>query len=101
MHLVQLLLPAAVAGARITDIHFASVRRELTEKFGGVTAYMRAPAIGLWKDEQGGVEGDEMIMVEVVVDDLDRDWWDHYRKLLEQRFRQQSILVRAWPMEPL
>jgi hypothetical protein len=62
---------------------------------------MRAPAIGLWKDEQGEVDRDEMIMVEVVVDDLDRDWWHSYRRSLEQRFRQQSILVRAWPMEPL
>ena len=102
MHLVQLLLPLFTAdGTRVVDAAFAGVRRELTERFGGVTAYMRAPAVGLWTDESGQVARDEVVMVEVVVDALDRDWWTSYRESLERRFGQQEIHLRAMRIEAL
>ena len=96
MHLVQLLLP-------LRDNHgnpfpreaFTRVRAELTAHYGGVTAYLRAPASGIWRDEQGTVAQDEVVMVEVVVADLDRPWWSAYRRDLETRFRQSEVLVRA------
>ncbi len=49
-HLVQILLPTHRRnGAPVAPEEFARVRVELTERFGGVTAYSRSPATGLWK----------------------------------------------------
>ena len=101
MHLVQFLLPVRTGGTRIPESRFAVVRRELTDRFGGVTAYMRAPASGLWKNDGGKVDADEVVMVETIVSELDREWWRTYRRTLEAAFEQQEILVRALPIEML
>ena len=54
MHLVQLLLPLYDnEGRGFGETPFAAVREELTRRFGGVTAYMRSPATGLWKKSPG------------------------------------------------
>ena len=99
-YLVQLLLPVPSRGVG-DDRRYATVRGELTGKFGGVTAYLRAPATGLWRDEDGAVDRDEVIMIEVVVDRLDREWWGAYRERLEARFAQKEIHLRAMPIERL
>ena len=102
VHLVQILLPVFDnTGARLDGALFGDVRRELTDAFGGVTAYVRSPAKGLWKRDDGNVERDDVVMVEVAVDALDRAWWRNYRTRLEQRFRQDTILVRAFAIETL
>jgi hypothetical protein len=102
MHLIQLLLPALDNDGRaIGGRTFEIVRHELTERFGGVTAYMRSPATGQWKDEDGQIDRDQMIMVEVVVEAVDRAWWADYRRVLEQRFAQEVIHVRALGIETL
>jgi hypothetical protein len=45
MHLVQLLLPLCDnSGNAFAETVYTSIRRELTERFGGVTAFTRAPA---------------------------------------------------------
>ena len=96
MHLIQLLLPITDNDGHPTDpAPIALVRQELTERFGGVTAYTRAPAAGFWKSPGGGVDRDEMIMVEVVVESFDRSWWTAYRRTLEERFSQDAIHARA------
>jgi hypothetical protein len=59
MHLVQILLP--LAGDRPV---FDEVMHELTERFGGVTAYTRAPAAGLWKNPSASTERDDIIVGE-------------------------------------
>ena len=101
MHLVQLLLPLyAQDGARLPRDLFGSVRTELVDRFGGLTAYSRAPARGLWADEQE-VEHDDIVVYEVMVEDLDRAWWARYREGLTARFRQQELVVRAQAMERL
>jgi hypothetical protein len=95
-YLVQMLLPIYDnTGAAVAGDLFVRTRQELTEQFGGMTAYMRAPARGLWKDENGAVARDEIVIFEVMVEELDRDWWDAYRQRLEGRFRQQEIVVRS------
>jgi hypothetical protein len=100
--LVQLLLPVYDNdGAAIAENEFTTVRRELTERFGGVTAYVRSPAAGLWKRDDGKVDRDDVVMVEVVADSLDRAWWGQYRERLEQRFRQETILLRSIVVESL
>ena len=102
MHLVQLLLPLRDnAGVAFPRRDFETVRTELTRRYGGVTAYLRSPAAGVWTSETGTVARDEVVMVEVVVDDLDRAWWGTYRHELEARFRQAEILMRALACERL
>jgi len=52
-HLVQLLLPLFDNDGRPIDgARFREVRDELTARFGGLTAYTRAPADGIWMAEQ-------------------------------------------------
>jgi hypothetical protein len=41
------------------------------------------------------VQRDDVVLFEVMADDLDRNWWQHYRHDLQERFCQQSIMVRA------
>jgi hypothetical protein len=96
MHLVQLLLPLRDNdGVPFPRAAFEQVRAELTERHGGVTAYLRSPASGVWKDEGGEVARDEVVMVEVMVERLDERWWAGYRRTLEERFRQAEIVARA------
>ena len=100
--LVQLFLPLRDnAGHAYPRAEFDRVRAELTERFGGATAFLRSPAVGAWEDEEGDVQRDEVVLVEVMADRLDRDWWTAYRESLEGRFAQEEILVRATPVERL
>jgi hypothetical protein len=100
-HLVQLLLPLyRNDGEPVEPAHFDAVRDELTRQFGGMTAYTRAPAEGRWR-AGGHVSRDDVVVVEVMVDHLDREWWRRYRALLERRFDQQEIVARAWTVERL
>lgn len=102
MHLVQVLLPLADnAGAPFGAARFDSVRRELTGHFGGVTAYTRSPGEGEWRAASGGIARDEVVIYEVMIDDLDRVWWQGYRHALEIRFAQEEIIVRACRIERL
>jgi hypothetical protein len=102
MHLVQLLLPRCHnSGERIPAARFVEVREELTERFGGFTAYTRSPAEGAWKDDDGSVDRDEVIICEVMVEDLDRAWWARYRRTLESRFGQEELVARAIRVEML
>ena len=102
MHLVQLLLPLYDnAGERFAGARFVHVMDELTDRYGGVTAYLRSPAEGSWREGSGAVDKDEVVMFEVMVDHLDRDWWSRYRAALEQRFAQDEVVVRATAMERL
>jgi hypothetical protein len=95
MQLVQILLPLYDnAGHLFGEELFGKVRRELTERFGGLTAFTSAPAQGLWQDE-GETKHDEIVVFEVMVEDLDAAWWRDYRKTLEREFRQDTIVIRA------
>ena len=99
MHLVQLFLPLRDnAGAPFPPWLFGAVRGELTEAFGGVTAYQRAPVTGLWEDDDT-VQRDELVLFETMVETLNRGWWRRYADELAGRFRQDEILVRAVPCE--
>ena len=96
MYLIQLLLPLHDNEKQKFPVeYFHNVRRTLAEKFGGVTAFLRSPAVGLWKDDDDDVSHDEVVMFEVISAELDRDWWAKYRKELQERFRQEELLVWA------
>jgi hypothetical protein len=100
--LVQLILPLYNNEGRPFDgAAIARVRRELTERFGGVTAYTRAPAEGTWADPDGRTHRDDVIIIEVMTDTLDRQWWNDYSRELAVRFDQQEVVVRAMQFESL
>ena len=102
MHLLQVLLPMFHNdGRRVPQRHFVTVREELTEQFGGVTVYSRAPAEGIWQDAAAREFHDEVILFEVMVESLDRNWWSAYRHQLADRFEQREIVVRAFALTPL
>jgi hypothetical protein len=102
MVLIQLLLPTAEdRGPHDEPAPLARTRRELTDRFKGLTAYVRSPAKGLWTAPDGHTEGDDVVMVEVVTETFDRPWWRAYATKLAQRFRQETIHVRALTIQML
>ena len=96
MHLVQILLPLYdKAGVRFAQQLYDAVAHELTERFGGLTAYVRAPAAGLWQEGDGRTQRDDIVVYEVMAETLEPAWWAAYRGALEQRFAQDELVVRA------
>jgi hypothetical protein len=96
MHLVQILLPlCGNSGEHFSRNLFDQVRDELMDKFSGLTAYTRTPVSGLWQEGKGETVHDENVIYEVIVKNLDRDWWAGYRSQLEKRFQQEQLVVRA------
>jgi hypothetical protein len=101
MYLVQILLPLTDdTGSRFESAAYGRVRKELSDRFGGITSFTRAPAEGMWK-EGGHVSRDDLVVFEVMARDIDRPWWERYRADLEQRFVQETIVVRAIRVEML
>ena len=102
MHLVQILLPVYDDnGEEILRSAYPDIRDELVASFGGLTAFIEAPAEGLWTGGGKQTGRDDIVMLEVMVANLERAWWASYRKRLEERLRQESIVIRALPMESL
>ena len=95
MHLVEILLPLYDNEGRGFGAEaFDRVRDELAARFGGVTAFRRAPAEGVWRE--GGEESrDRVVIFQVMAEELERGWWRDYRRELERRFRQEKLVVRA------
>jgi hypothetical protein len=95
MELVQILLPVRDnEGQAFEREAFEGVFKELSERFGGSTAFTRSTAEGLWQSSSGA-RLDEIIVVEVMVQRVDQGWWKNYRQDLERRFRQKELVVRA------
>jgi hypothetical protein len=102
VHLVQLLLPLYDrAGQRFDRAVYDRVASELTGRFGGLTAFARAPAAGLWQPRPGETHRDDVVVYEVMVDAIDRRWWTRYRRELEVRFAQDELVIRALAIERL
>ena len=99
MVLIQLLLPTTGAVHSDAMTPLAETRRELAERFKGVTAYVRSPAKGLWTSPDGHTEADDVVMMEVVTEQFDLAWWRSYAGTLALRFGQDTIHVRALPMD--
>ena len=99
MYLVQMLLPLRDnEGRPFPAAPYAQLRAELVDRFGGVTCWQRAPASGLWEDEEGR-QRDDLVLFEVMVESLDRDWWRACKARLERALRQDQLLVRVLPCE--
>ncbi len=96
MHLIQILLPTHDnQGALFGREEYRHVRRELTDRFGGITVYTRAPAEGHWRMDDNNTSRNDIVIFEVMASELDASWWRNYRLDLEKRFRQDVILIRA------
>jgi hypothetical protein len=98
-----MLLPTTASGedAPPVGVAWTETRRELTEKFDGLTAYTRSPAKGVWTAPDGHAEHDDVVMVEIVTDTFEHAWWRMYAARLAARFGQKSIHVRAISIELL
>ena len=94
-HLIQILLPLSDnEGQPFPRSEYMRVRSELTERFGGLTAFTRGPAEGFW-EEDGETAHDDIVVFEVMTSGVDQSWWDRYRHTLETRFRQECIIIPA------
>ncbi|HPG89904.1 MAG TPA: hypothetical protein PLD46_09635 [Hyphomicrobium sp.] len=101
MHLIQILLPVRDNDGKPFGPHpFEDVYWTLSKKFGGVTGYTRAPAEGRW-EASGKTQHDDVLVIEVMVETLDKTWWSDFRQQLEATFRQSKVIVRAQPIELL
>ena len=101
MYAVQILLPVRDNDGRPFGPHpFEDVAFKLSKLFGGITAYSRAPAKGRWVTS-GKVQHDDVVVIEVMLEELDRQWWRSFREELETTFRQTRVIVRAQPIELL
>jgi hypothetical protein len=95
MHLIEILLPLKDNSGRPFDPEkYAAIRRHLTERFGGMTAFTRSPAQGTTTDS-GKTVHDDIVVFEVMTETLDMSWWRDYRRELEREFRQDAIVARA------
>jgi hypothetical protein len=96
MYLVQILLPRADNKGRSFEREdFDRVKDELAAQFEGVTAYLQAPAEGLWRK---GADADEIVIFEVMTEEVDLSDWRSRRSKLERRFRQDKVVIRYMPM---
>ena len=98
MHLFQILLPRADnTGQPFAREDFDRVKEELAADFEGVTAYLQAPAEGLWR-EGGQTDNDDIVIFEVMAEEIDLQDWRRRRAVLERRFRQDKVIIRYMPM---
>jgi hypothetical protein len=94
-HLVQILLPKETGGGQpVSEKWFDAFLKELTDKFGGVTSFLRAPGQGLWQSG-GATEKDRIAVVEVMVERIDPAFWRSLRETLERELSQEEIIIRA------
>ena len=101
-HVVEIFLPLKDREGRAQPPEaFTQTRDELVGRFGGLTAFTRSPAEGLWEPRPGEREKDEVVIFEVLADRIDRDRWAEYRRRLQERFGQDEILIRAHAVDKL
>jgi len=101
LRLVQILLPLADNDGRaFGEADFAPVLEEITRRCGGLTAHARAPAAGFWTGGGGSVPTqDDVMLIEAMDDRFDRTYWAAFRRELEERFRQEDVVIRVLVME--
>ncbi|WP_353032925.1 hypothetical protein [Mesorhizobium sp. M0968] len=67
--------------------------RQTVPQTGGVTAFLQAPAEGVWR--QGDqCSNDEIVIFEVMTEEIDLRALRTRRADLERRFRQHEVIIR-------
>lgn len=98
--LFQILLPIYDnEGQPLPDEMYKSIKLKLTERFGGLTAYSRAPATGLWKDGDKELNVDKVIIYEVIADEYDKKFWKSFKEILKAQFKQKDMIIRCTAIE--
>lgn len=103
MHIVNIYLPQVNnAGIAFNEDIYLGIRKELIQKFNGLTQYDQVPAIGYWKENADKpVSKDLMIHYEVICNTLTKKYWAEFRQRLEKIFEQTQILIVAHPIVAL
>jgi hypothetical protein len=95
----EILLPTKDnAGQPIAADKFTQTREDLVNRFGGITIIPQ-PVQGVWVD-QGKRYEDESIRLVIDVDDdqANRAFFQEFKKMLNERFRQQDVYVTSWQL---
>jgi hypothetical protein len=101
MKLIQILLPLQDdEGRTFPSEQYDRLAQELTERFGGVTNFARSPAEGRWK-QSGSTKYEDMVVMEVMTETVDHEWWSDMRQRLMREFRQDEVVIRCQPIERL
>lgn len=98
MQLVEILLPVTEGEGVRREVE--ALGKLFTDKFGGLTAFVRSPGEGVW-DDAGAVHCDDVVVLEVMTEELDRNWWRELRLGLEDRLHQKEIVMRTHAVEML
>jgi hypothetical protein len=86
LFLVEIFLPLADNdGRRFAQGEFDEIHSTLVDHFGGLTSFSRAPARGLF-ESAGKTSMDDILIIEVMADRLDREWWAGFRRSLGPDF---------------
>ncbi|MCO6403387.1 hypothetical protein GTW10_07760, partial [Aurantimonas endophytica] len=94
MQIVEVFLPLDTGRGRpIEPEIIEEIIDGLAVRFGGATAFTRAPADGLWKQD-AAIQKDRIIVIEIMVDEIEDAWWKDYRAQLEAVFEQEEVLIR-------
>jgi hypothetical protein len=94
-YLVEILLPKQTGdGKPVTQEWFEEFLKELAEKFGGATSFLRSPGLGLWRSG-GGTDHDTIAVIEVMTDQLAPNYWRDLRERLERELAQEELVIRA------
>jgi len=81
-------------GNRFSDHLYQSVSKQLIKDFGGITAYIRSPAVGIWENSDGIQIKDDHVIYEIMVSEIDHSYWKQFKKKLELQFAQKELIIR-------
>lgn len=100
--LIQLLLPVTDnQGRRFPDRMWEALKEKLVERFGGVTAFHRAPAEGVWAPSPERRTAEDVFVVEVMSETFDETWWSRLQTDLESSLAQEHVVVRVISLREL
>ncbi len=95
MHLVEILLPLRDRqGVAFPADYYDDLAQRLTNAFGGVTSFLRAPAEGRWHGG-GTTQREDIAVIEVMARSFDREWWVALKAELKDKFRQEELIIRC------
>ncbi len=92
MHLIEVFIPLGRRDAATRELE--ELARVFSARFGGATLFVRSPGDGLWKNG-GHVARDEIAVVEVMTNTIDRPWWRALRGKLESALEEEEIMIRT------
>jgi hypothetical protein len=94
-YLIEILLPIENGkGQPVQQSLFEALVKDLTQKFGGATSFVRSPGEGLWRSGRQ-TQRDNIAVIQIMTDQLDPKFWRSLRLQLEKDLFQETIIIRA------